>query len=311
MHDLDNSDENFSADELDIHYPLDKPQNERTGRLQPVVRDSKTPGRSTGPVTPNGKAKSSMNALTHGCRSEKSVLPHEDPAEFGFTVQIWLDAYQPEDPVAETLVLDTAKAHWVFKRNQTYYDQIASRLPMDPWHWTDENLKLYDKFTRYKTTAERSFYRAFNTLETHYKRKDDRAAQTEKARALVAKASMEWAKRKSERAIDKLKTMQMVEVLVNDRGDCVTTYKPTNEQITARFTTLDEPPLFLTRYILFSFGVPRAYDWTNPNDVQRREPTYGVQHFTYSDWLKQIEAEQLAPTGHLVPSATVLVHDPD
>jgi hypothetical protein len=296
---------NVSDDELDT------PHNERTERLEPVVPGAKKPGRSTGPVTPDGKAKSSMNALTHGCRSEKEVLPHEDRAEFEFTIQIWLDAYKPEDPISETLVLDTAKAHWIFKRNQTYYDQIASRLPGDAWHWTDTNLKLYDKFSRYKTTAERSFYRSFNTLEAHYKRKADRAAQAEKAKALIAKASMEWAKRKSELAIGELKTMQMVEVLVNDLGDCITTYMPTNEQIVARFANRDHPPEFLTRYLLFKFGVPPAYDWTNPNDLQRRHSSYGVQHFTYSDWLKQIDAERLAATGHLVPTPTVLMLDPD
>jgi hypothetical protein len=40
------------------------------------------PNRSTGPTSPNGKAKSSMNRLTHGRRSDKTVLPFEDPAEW-------------------------------------------------------------------------------------------------------------------------------------------------------------------------------------------------------------------------------------
>jgi hypothetical protein len=297
MHDLDDIDEKFPDGKLAIDIP---PENERTGK----------PGRSTGPVSPNGKAKSSMNALTHGCRSEKSVLPHEDAAEFEFTVQIWLDAYHPEDPIAETLVLDAAKAHWIFKRNQTYYEQIASRLPADAWHWTDENLKLYEKFTRYKTTAERSFYRAFNTLEAHYKRQSGRAAQAEKVKALIAKASLQWAKRKSEAEARGLTVKQLVDVLPDGPDKCVTTLMPTNEQVAVLFSN-DDPPLYVLRYIMFSFGVPPAYEWTNPSEVHRNNPSYAVQHFTYSDWLKQIEAERAAGAGHLTPAAALLLLDPD
>src|SRR5690348_2042176 len=76
--------------------------------------------RSTGPKTPHGKARSSMNRLTHGCRSEKTVLPDEDPTEFEFTVQAWFDHYQPseDDELAGMLVYETALAHWHCKRNR-------------------------------------------------------------------------------------------------------------------------------------------------------------------------------------------------
>ena len=269
------------------------------------------PGRSTGPTSPEGKARSSMNRLTHGCRSEKTVLPHEDRAEYEFTAQTWLNAYNPQDPIAQNLVEETIKAHWFFKRNQTYLDQIASRLPMDAWLWTDEHQRLYTNFTRYKTTAERSFYRAFNALEAHCKRQADRAAQAEKARALMAKANLEWAKKKAQAAAKDLTSVQKVDVVMSDRGDCVTTCIPTNEQMISRAADAAEPPKFVTRYVLFNFGVPAAYDWTNPNHLQRQDATVGIQHFLYSDWLKQIEAEQRANTGHLVPSHTTLLHDPD
>ena len=38
--------------------------------------------KSTGPNTPEGKARSSKNALKHGLLARDAVLPGEDPADF-------------------------------------------------------------------------------------------------------------------------------------------------------------------------------------------------------------------------------------
>jgi hypothetical protein len=68
--------------------------------------DLKTPHRSTGPTSIDGKARSSMNRLTHGCRSSKTILPDEDPAEYEACMQAWYDQYQPaeDDDVVAMLV---------------------------------------------------------------------------------------------------------------------------------------------------------------------------------------------------------------
>lgn len=65
MHDSDST-QNSSGDELQL--PPEKPER---------------PNRSTGPITPDGKARSSMNRLTHGCRSERTVLPDQAHRPFG------------------------------------------------------------------------------------------------------------------------------------------------------------------------------------------------------------------------------------
>jgi len=134
MHDP--SIENFSDDNLDL-----PPQR---------------PGRSTGPITPDGKATSSMNRLTHGCRSQRTVLPFEDPAEWEFTLQSWTSTYNPQDPTAATLVFETARAHWIFQRNQQRLDETESGLPPDAIEWSEYHIRRYNNFSRYKTTAERS-----------------------------------------------------------------------------------------------------------------------------------------------------------
>jgi hypothetical protein len=266
------------------------------------------PGRSTGPRSPQGRSRSSMNRLTHGCRSELLILPFEDPAEFEFTAQSWTDSYNPQDPTAATLVYETAKAHWFFQRNQKRLHQIEIRLPSDAWLWTDENIRLFNNFSRYKTAAERSFYRAFNNLEAYYKRQADRAAQAEKARAQMAKIELDWLTKKQERAAEDMVAKQYIDVMGNS-SDTTTTWLPTNDQIVAAAANTGKTPEFVNRYLFFWTGVPPEYEWTNPNHIQRAERTIGIQRLFYSEWLKLIEKEKA--TGHIQPRETVLATSPD
>jgi hypothetical protein len=274
------------------------------------------PRRSTGPTSPEGKARSSLNRLTHGCRSERTVLPFEDPAEWEFTLQSWIEAYNPQGPTAATLVFEAARAQWIFQRNQQRLDETESGLPPDAIEWTEEHIKRYNNFLRYKTTAERSFYRAFNNLEAHYKRESAKAAAIEKARAQMAKTQMQWLKEKAAAsARRKLCARQWVEIVTNSAGECITTFAPTNEELaemlafrTQRASEEDDPwPLFVTRFVSFLNGVPPAYEWLCPNDVQRYKSVMGVQQFTHADWLRQIEVETNAGTGHLAPYAIGLL----
>ena len=313
--------------------------------------------RSTGPTSPEGKARSSMNRLTHGCRSERTVLPFEDPAEWEFTLQSWMQAYREldarctrqeqepynlqahtpsdgrcarweEDPTTATLVFETARAQWIFQRNQQRLDETESGLPPDAIHWTEDHIKRYNNFSRYKTSAERSFYRAFNNLEAHCKRQAGKAAAAEKARAQMAKTQMQWLNEKAAIAAKhQLCGRQFVEVVTNRAGECITTCTPTNEKLAemlaekahramgARCARANEPaqqqndlqPLFVTRFVSFINGVPPAYEWLHPNDIQRYNSVLGVQQFTHADWLRQTEAESLAVAGHLQPYATGLL----
>jgi hypothetical protein len=268
--------------------------------------DEKT-NRSTGPTSPEGKARSSLNRLTHGCRSEQIIINGEDPAEFEFVMNHWFNAYEPQDPVAQSLLEEVGKAQWMLKRNEKWLHQIQRRLPVDAWTWTDEHHKLLANATRYKTTAERSFYRAFNNLEAYYKRQADKAAQAQKARAQMAKTQMQWLKNKAAASAKELRRVQMVEVTANSRGECVTTCAPTNDQLIALASQSDDPPEFLTRFVFFTVGVPPAYDWLNPNHIQVNEYVIGVQQFTWAGWLRQIEVETNSGTGHLEPYATGLL----
>jgi len=111
-----------------------------------------------------------MNRLVHGCRSQKLVLRHEDPAEFEATVRGWFEHYAPQDEVAVSLVEELAKAHWFLKRAQKRLAEVEWELPMNAYHWTETHQRLLHNFTRYKVSAERTFQRYWKELEVYLRR---------------------------------------------------------------------------------------------------------------------------------------------
>lgn len=152
--------------------PPETPEQPRSGR--------------TGPTTPDGKARSSENSITHGCRSAKLILRHEDPAEFEALRDAWFRHYQPEDEIAAALVEETVRAHWLLKRAQKQLENIEWELPMNAYHWTEVHERLFRNFSRYKTANERTFFRFFKEMEAHLKPGTPTAEMKQRALATAA-----------------------------------------------------------------------------------------------------------------------------
>jgi hypothetical protein len=72
--------------------------------------------KSRGPVTPEGKARSSRNAIKHGLNSRVVVLPHEDRASFEHLRTSYLDRFQPANQPEADLVETMASARWRLNR---------------------------------------------------------------------------------------------------------------------------------------------------------------------------------------------------
>ena len=60
--------------------------------------------KSTGPNTPEGRSKSSMNALKHGMRSKRLAFLREDSFAFENRRQKWMASADPDDDTGEFLV---------------------------------------------------------------------------------------------------------------------------------------------------------------------------------------------------------------
>src|SRR6267378_5095398 len=85
--------------------------------------------RSTGPRTPEGKSKSSKNALKHGLTAVELVLPTESQEEFDEHAAELRDEHDPSTPTEHLLVDQLITASWRLRRARivetTYYQQRA------------------------------------------------------------------------------------------------------------------------------------------------------------------------------------------
>ena len=94
--------------------------------------------KSTGPRTPEGKARSAMNALTHGLSSQASLLPGEDPAELEALGKQMLARVDAADPVQRSLAERIVALTWRLRRVATAEAAAAAKQEeqrQKDWRW--------------------------------------------------------------------------------------------------------------------------------------------------------------------------------
>ena len=121
----------------------------------------------TGPRTSQGKAVSSMNAMSHGITSSKVVLPGENADEFQRLLNSLFEDHQPATATETLLVEEMAQAHWRLDRVRRRQDHAFESETLDA--------AFLSLLHRYATTYERSF---FKSLETLKKLQRERLAQS-------------------------------------------------------------------------------------------------------------------------------------
>jgi hypothetical protein len=83
--------------------------------------------RSTGPRTPAGKQRSSLNALRHGLTAASPVLPSEDRAAYEDHRRRFFDEYQPATPTESQLVMEVADTSWRLNRIPLLEAEVLAR----------------------------------------------------------------------------------------------------------------------------------------------------------------------------------------
>ena len=156
--------------------------------------------KSTGPRTPEGKARSSKNALKHGLLSQDAVIPGEDPAEFDRHLTLYEDTYLPHNCVERELVRQIADAAWrmrrlsrieatiistAIERTRTFQEQVRPER-LREGHEGDLQLlgasmiggpRFLNDLARYDGHLNRRFHRAVELMMKI--RKEDRKARAE------------------------------------------------------------------------------------------------------------------------------------
>src|SRR5258708_2875161 len=71
---------------------------------------------STGPKTPEGKQRSSQNALRHGLTGQLVVMPDEDLQAYQHHLASFIDEYDPQGAAEDHLVQSLADVSWRLNR---------------------------------------------------------------------------------------------------------------------------------------------------------------------------------------------------
>ncbi len=130
--------------------------------------------RGGGPKSETGKKNSSRNATTHGCRSKIVViLKDEHQEDYDEMEREWNDEFGPETYMERRLVKILVDNDWFLQRAVRRLHEAEA---------AEGNVELMQ---RYKTSAERSFYRSLNALQQVRKdlMRQDRHAEWWKDRA--------------------------------------------------------------------------------------------------------------------------------
>jgi len=109
--------------------------------------------KSTGPKTPEGKARSSLNALRHGERAYTTLLPHEDEGMYQIHCEGFYQAMPPKNAIEAALLDDAIASAWRLKR--TIRNQTAQL-----------NQKVYDAVNNYHGERHKQLHEWIAALPT-------------------------------------------------------------------------------------------------------------------------------------------------
>jgi len=137
-----------------------------------------------GPKTPEGKARSALNALRHGLRARHfALLPHEDPAEFAALAAATREAYRPTCAVERELVEALAVALWREIRADRLEAEVLADIPPADGSRTcgsdlaDERHRAsFALLLRYRAQAAGAVRRAQEALLRHRRLRAEAAA---------------------------------------------------------------------------------------------------------------------------------------
>ncbi|MBV9760714.1 MAG: hypothetical protein JO340_09125 [Acidobacteriaceae bacterium] len=116
--------------------------------------------KSTGPKSPDGKARSSRNSFKHGLYSKQLVLPHEDPGELDRLRASLRAEHSPINTTEDILVNELAENFWRLRRMRE-----REAAAMQPGSFgTSVELGLLAIIQRTMASAERGLHRSLTAL---------------------------------------------------------------------------------------------------------------------------------------------------
>ena len=116
---------------------------------------------STGPRTPEGQARSSQNARTHGLTARDLVIAPDEREEFEELRNDYQTSVKPQDGIQQSLFEELVGAAWNLRRARRKEVQLCSNTALE----ADQLGRELDRLVRYKTCIERTFHRSLKELK--------------------------------------------------------------------------------------------------------------------------------------------------
>ena len=83
--------------------------------------------KSRGPITEEGRKKSSMNALKHGLTARTVLFSNDNHDEYNALLESYIESLQPIDPVEMDFVVEMVNAKWQQRRVQKLETELFDR----------------------------------------------------------------------------------------------------------------------------------------------------------------------------------------
>ncbi|MBV6433154.1 MAG: hypothetical protein IANPNBLG_03325 [Bryobacteraceae bacterium] len=124
--------------------------------------------RSHGPISPEGKARSSQNGRTHGFTASRIVFKSpEEQADYDALVRDYTAHLKPNGPIELDIFHQLIHAAWRLRNLALADAQLYEKASGDPLLSEDPEIeKRAALLHRYRTTAERAYSRALNQLKS-------------------------------------------------------------------------------------------------------------------------------------------------
>ncbi len=159
--------------------------------------------RSRGPVTPEGRARSSRNALKHGLTSRSILLSNESESDFEHLREAYLAHFNPRTEIEADLVEQLVAARWRMERTWAMETALLDLEMEEQREAIEKKFEAIDEETR-TALAFRSLCDGSRALAmlARYEARDRRATERilESLRRLQERGRPENQKPQNERA---------------------------------------------------------------------------------------------------------------
>jgi hypothetical protein len=151
-----------------------------------IKANRKNATRSTGPRTGEGKARTSLNGLSHGLTGQTVLMPYEDREEYEAFIAETIAGFQPESDRERELIAAVADHQWRIRRVRAIEESIfASGMETPDGINEIALLSLYE--SRIRRTMDKSLAE-FDSLRKERRSARERALENALHLAQVAES---------------------------------------------------------------------------------------------------------------------------